>query len=94
MRKLFCIVILVWSAFALASEDDKNAGTCAGYLATLQKSERSINTALAMADNPKRALGLAKEWIRRTQQSGPSVGIAMEGDRACKSIGIRALDMP
>lgn len=93
MNKLLGVVILVWSAFALASDDDKSAGTCAGYLAMLQKSEGSINSALGMADNPRRALGLAKEWIRRAQQSGPSMGTAVEGDRACKNIGIRAVDM-
>jgi len=65
MIKLLGVVFLVWSAFALASEDDNSAATCAGYLAVLQKSEGSINTALGMADNPRRALGLAKEWIRR-----------------------------
>lgn len=93
MRKLFGIFMLVWPAFALAGEDDKSAGTCAGYLALLQKSEGSINTALALADNPRRATGLAREWIRRAQQSSPSMGIATEGDRACKSIGLRAVDM-
>lgn len=92
---------LVFSAFvffalpapAWASEDDKNAGICAGYLALLKKSDSSVNTALSLADNPRRALGIAKEWIRQAQRAGPSTGVAVDGDSACKRVGIRALDM-
>lgn len=32
MNKILSIIIFAWSINALASEDDKNAGACAGYL--------------------------------------------------------------
>ncbi len=92
-RKILMIIILAWSANVLAGEDDKDAGTCAGYLAMLRKSDSSVNTALVLSDNPKRALAIAKEWIRQVQRSGASTGVAIEGDRACKNVGIRAVDM-
>lgn len=93
MNKILSIIIFAWSINALASEDDKNAGACAGYLAMLHKSDSSINAALGMSDKPRRALAIAKEWIRQAQRSGASMGVAVEGDQACKSIGIRAVDM-
>lgn len=92
-RMLFPIIFLLWSAQSMASEDDKNAGICAGYLASLQKSNTSINAALGLADNPRRALGIGQEWIRQSQRGGASMAIAVEGDRACKRIGIRPVDM-
>jgi hypothetical protein len=91
--KIFIVIILAWSTSALASEDDKDAGTCAGYLAMLRKSDSSVNTALGLSDNPRRALSIAKEWIRQVQRSGASTGVAIEGDRACKNVGIKAVDM-
>lgn len=93
MNKHLPIFFIVVSGLAQASEDDNNAGICAGYLASLQKSNTSINSALGLADNPRRALNIAKEWIRQSQRAGASMAIAVEGDGACKRLGIRAVDM-
>lgn len=93
MMRMLMVVVLVWSSSVHASEDDRNAGVCAGYLALLQKSEASINMALGAADNPRRALNLAKEWMRQAQRAGATMGVALDGDRACKNVGIRAVDM-
>jgi hypothetical protein len=86
------IIAILFMASATAHANDKQAGTCAGYLALMQKTEASVNMALASGDNHVRTLNHAKQWISKANRLGVSTSLAIEGDRACRDIGIRASD--
>lgn len=73
-------------------DTDKKVGHCVGYMATLQKLS-GMRDALSMADNQKRAMKFANDWMNQAEQyktnSVAMKGFALSAHGECRDIGIR-----
>lgn len=87
IRKVVALMLLFSFTSAYADiETDKNAGICALYM-SLRGKNSGVEAATRLADNQSRALIFAKEWANANKK--PNGATALEGDSACKKIGLR-----
>ena len=87
IKKVVALMLLFSFTSAYADiETDKNAGICALYMSLRGKNSGS-EVAIKLADNQSRAYIFAKEWANANKSANGLM--ALEGDSACKKIGLR-----
>jgi hypothetical protein len=90
LNVLLCLAVAAYSGGAIAN-NDKDAGICAGYMAFLKR-DQGMYQALLSADNQHRATNHAKTWMQSAERHNTPQVAAIQGDSACRRIGIRASD--
>jgi hypothetical protein len=96
MRYLISLLLIGFSLPSLADiEIDKDAGICAGYLAT-RKSIEGMEVAIRMADNQSRAMQFADNWLTDVERMKNNElylrGKVYSADSSCRRVGIRPAD--